>query len=125
MDFQSREEFELHVHKCFGKIFELLTKVDGVIKVAADKDEAEGKHGVMSDLRDWVEETILHCHLAWQYHRLAASANTQRTWDSVERASRKDSGVRELEEARNPGGVGKSAKQAQSASAQNNPEGSE
>ncbi|MEW6115229.1 MAG: hypothetical protein AB1664_24075 [Thermodesulfobacteriota bacterium] len=124
MDFQSREEFELHVHKCFGRIFELLTKADGVIKEAADKEEAEGKYGVMSDLRDWVEETILYCHLAWQYHRLAASTNTQKTWDSVERATRKDSEIQEPEAARNPGSVGKSAQQVKSAPAQNNPGGS-
>ena len=124
MDFQSREEFELHVHKCFGRIFELLTKADGVIKEAADKEEAEGKYGVMSDLRDWVEETILYCHLAWQYHRLAASTNTQKTWDSVERAARKDSETKEPEMARNPGSTGKSIQQVQPASAQNNPGGS-
>jgi hypothetical protein len=121
VDFQSREEFELHVHKCFGRIFELLTKADGVIKEAADKEEAEGKYGVMSDLRDWVEEAILYCHLAWQYHRLAASTNTQRTWDSVERASKKDSDAREPREARNPGDTPKSTAQVQPVPAQNNP----
>ncbi len=83
MKFSTNEEFELHVHKCFGKIFELLQKVDGVVKEGADKEEAAGTCGVMSDLRDWVEEAILHCHLAWQYHRLSRVSG-RNTWDSVE-----------------------------------------
>ncbi len=72
MKFTSADEFELHVHKCFGKIFEGLLKVDAVVKEGAEREEDEGTHGVMSDLRDVVEEVILHCHLAWQYHRLSA-----------------------------------------------------
>ena len=66
MKFTSSEEFELHVHKCFGKIFDGLLKVDAVVKDGAEKEEDAGKYGVMCDLRDTVEEVILHCHLAWQ-----------------------------------------------------------
>ncbi|MEW6110584.1 MAG: hypothetical protein AB1664_00515 [Thermodesulfobacteriota bacterium] len=84
MKYSTREEFELHVHKCFGRIFELLTQMDSVIREGADKEEAEGKIGVMNDLRDWVEEVILHCHLAWQYHRLSRMGGSPSTWDRVE-----------------------------------------
>ncbi|MDQ7784371.1 MAG: hypothetical protein RDU20_15905 [Desulfomonilaceae bacterium] len=86
MKFQSNDEFELHVHKCFGKIFDLLQKVDGVVKEAADEEEAQGTWGAMCDLRDWVEEAILHCHLAWQYHRLSRVSG-QSTWDRLEAES--------------------------------------
>lgn len=86
MKFTSADEFELHVHKCFGKIFEGLMKVDTVVKEGAEREENDGTHGVMSDLRDTVEEVILHCHLAWQYHRLsrAAMGNNTNTWDKIE-----------------------------------------
>ncbi len=84
MKFSSAEQFELHVHKCFGRIFELLLQVDSVVKKEAEKEEAEGALGTMCDLRDWVEETILHCHLAWQYHRLSKGPQLQDTWDKVE-----------------------------------------
>jgi hypothetical protein len=84
--FTSADEFELHVHKCFGKIFEGLLKVDSVVKEGAEKEENEGTYGVMSDLRDVVEEVILHCHLAWQYHRLsrATIGKNASTWDKIE-----------------------------------------
>jgi hypothetical protein len=88
--FSSAEEFELHVHKCFGKIFEGLMKVDAVVKEGAEKEESERNHGVMCELRDTVEEVILHCHLAWQYHRLSrmtGGANVS-TWDQVENGSK-------------------------------------
>ena len=81
MKFTSREEFELHVHKCFGIIFELLQKVDNVVTVKAEQEEAAGKHGEMSDLRDWVEDIMLHCHLAWQYHRLSKGPRELDVWD--------------------------------------------
>ncbi|MFC1835975.1 hypothetical protein ACFL2Q_14855 [Thermodesulfobacteriota bacterium] len=83
-DFSSADEFELHVHKCFGKIFELLTKVDSVVKEEADKEEEKGNFGTMSDLRDWVEEAILYSHLAWQYHRLAKGPARANPWDEQE-----------------------------------------
>ncbi len=86
MKFSSTEEFELRVHQCFGKIFELLQKVDGVVTEAADKEEAQNSCGVMCELRDWVEETILHSHLAWQYHRLSRVSGRS-TWDRLEEAS--------------------------------------
>jgi len=81
--FSTHEEFELHVHKCFDKIFELLMKVDGEVKREAEKEESQGNYGVMTDLRDWVEEIILHCHLAWQYHRLSRGPRSLNTWDAL------------------------------------------
>ncbi len=84
MDFSSSEQFELHVHKCFGKIFELLQSMDAQVKKGAEQEEAEGKFGVMNDLRDELEEVILHCHLAWQYHRLSKAMGAKNTWDVVE-----------------------------------------
>jgi hypothetical protein len=85
VDFSNREEFELHVHKCFGKIFDNLMKVDALVKDGAEKEEAEGKHGIMNELRDYVEDVILHCHLAWQYHRLSRMVpGPVTTWDKVE-----------------------------------------
>jgi hypothetical protein len=78
--FDSAEEFEAHVHKCFGRIFELLTKVDHVVSEAAEMEEREGKVGTMNDVRDWVEEAILHCHLAWQYHRLSKGSTASNPW---------------------------------------------
>lgn len=83
MKFSSEEEFELHVHKCFGKIFELLSKMDQVVKPEAEKEEEQGNPGMMTDLRDWVEEAVLHCHLAWQYHRLSKGSNRPNTWPRV------------------------------------------
>jgi hypothetical protein len=85
--FSTKEEFELHVHKCFSKIFETLMKVDTVIKAAAEKEEGEGQYGTMCELRDNVEEVILHCHLAWQYHRLSRVAGSANTWDRLQTAS--------------------------------------
>lgn len=90
MDFSSTEQFELHVHKCFGKIFELLQRMDVVVKSAADKAEAAGEYGPMSDLRDDMEEVILHCHLAWQYHRLSKAMGSRNTWDVVEKKDKED-----------------------------------
>jgi hypothetical protein len=89
----SSEEFELHVHKCFGKIFEQLMKVDAVIKERAEQEEAEGKYGEMSDLRDSIEDVILHCHLAWQYHRLSKSLGSASTWDRMETEATKEEGA--------------------------------
>lgn len=80
---RSAEEFELHVHNCFSKIFELLMKVDGVVKAEAEKEEAAGEYGTMNELRDWIEDVILHCHLAWQYHRLSLGPLKRDTWDQV------------------------------------------
>ncbi len=57
--------------------------MDGVVKIEAEKEEAAGEHGTMNDLRDWVEDVILHCHLAWQYHRLALGPLKRDTWDEV------------------------------------------
>ena len=87
MKFSSSEQFELHVHKCFGRIFELLLQVDAVVKKEAEKEEEAGTLGIMNDLRDWVEETILHCHLAWQYHCLSQGTKSQDNWDKVEPSS--------------------------------------
>ena len=81
MKFDSAEEFEAHVHTCFGRIFELLTRVDQVVSDAAEKEEQEGKIGKMNDLRDWVEEAILQCHLAWQYHRLSKGPAGKNPWN--------------------------------------------
>lgn len=86
MKFSSTEEFDLHVHKCFGRIFELLTKADAVIKDGAEKEESEGNYGAMCELRDWVEEIILQCHLAWQYHRLSKGPTRTDTWQQVEKS---------------------------------------
>ena len=82
MKFSNREEFELHVHKCFGVIFELLRKVDDVVSAKAEQEEAEGKEGEMTDLRDMVEDIMLHCHLAWQYHRLSKDPGRLNVWDN-------------------------------------------
>ena len=90
MKFSSAEQFELHVHKCFGRIFELLLQVDAVVKEEAEKEEATGTLGAMNDLRDWVEEIILHCHLAWQYHRLSKGPNFQDNWDKIEPPAKKE-----------------------------------
>gem|GEM_PF-623216 len=90
VDFTNREEFELHVHKCFSKIFETLMKVDATVKQGADQEEAQGKHGVMTELRDDVEDVILHCHLAWQYHRLSRMVpGTASSWDKIDNDSKK------------------------------------
>jgi hypothetical protein len=43
----------------------------------------------MSDMRDWVEEIILQCHLAWQYHRLSRGPRSLDTWDLVENPTTK------------------------------------
>ena len=93
MKFSSSEEFELHVHKCFGKIFEQLMKVDAVIKERAEQEESEGKYGVMSDLRDSIEDVILHCHLAWQYHRLSKAVGSASTWDRMDTEAKKEEGA--------------------------------
>jgi len=61
-------------------------KVDGTVKKRADEEEARGHYGEMSDLRDWVEELVLQCHLAWQYHRLSKDPQSIDTWDHVEKA---------------------------------------
>jgi len=82
--FSSSEEFELHVHKCFATIFERLVKMDAVIREGAEREEAAGQHGVMGDLRDSIEDVILHCHLAWQYHRLSKAVGAANTWDRLE-----------------------------------------
>jgi hypothetical protein len=85
VDFSSREEFELHVHKCFGKIFDGLMKIDAIVKDGADSEDAAGTYGTMNELRDSVEEVILHCHLAWQYHRLSKMASgSGSTWDRLD-----------------------------------------
>ena len=93
MKFSSSEEFELHVHKCFGKIFEQLMKVDAVVKERTEQEEAEGKYGVMSDLRDSIEDVILHCHLAWQYHRLSKAVGSASTWDRMDTEAKKEEGA--------------------------------
>ncbi len=95
MKFTNKEEFELHVHKCFGKIFDSLMKIDSVVKEGAEKEEAEGKSGTMCDLRDSIEDVILHCHLAWQYHRLSRSISQVSTWDRVENASENEDAAQE------------------------------
>ena len=85
VDFSTKEEFELHVHKCFGKIFDDLMKVDALVKEGAEKEEVDGKFGVMNELRDYIEDVILHCHLAWQYHRLSRMVpGPVSTWDKIE-----------------------------------------
>jgi hypothetical protein len=82
--FSSSQDFELQAHKCFDHIFELLLKLDTEIKKQAEKEETLGNYGVVSDMRDWVEEIILYSHLAWQYHRLTKGARSTTTWDRVE-----------------------------------------
>ncbi len=84
MKFSTADEFELHVHKCFNRMFELLLQMDKVVKEEAEKEEAKGHYGKMSDMRDWMEEVMLHCHLAWQYHRLSKGSSNINTWDHVE-----------------------------------------
>jgi hypothetical protein len=79
----SSNEFEVRVHKCFGRIFELLQQVDGVVKQKAENEESTGAEGPFCDLRDWVEEAILQCHLAWQYHRLSKGPAKVDTWEKV------------------------------------------
>jgi hypothetical protein len=94
VDFSNREEFELHVHKCFSKIFETLMKVDATVKQGAEQEEANGNYGVMSELRDDVEEVILHCHLAWQYHRLSRMVpGAASSWDKIDNESKKSEAV--------------------------------
>lgn len=88
MKFSSAEEFEIKAHECFSQIFELLMKVDGVVKKGAEEEEKTGQYGQMCDLRDWVEEAILQCHLAWQYHRLSKGPKSLDTWDRVEKNSK-------------------------------------
>jgi len=88
--FSSAEEFELKVHKCFQRIFELLMKTDAVIKEKAEQEEAEGNIGVMNDARDWVEEMMLQCHLAWQYHRLSKGPGRSNTWERIENPGDED-----------------------------------
>ena len=86
MDFTNKEEFELHVHKCFSKIFETLMKIDATVKQGAEQEEVEGKYGVMNELRDSVEDVILHCHLAWQYHRLSRMVSSAASsWDKIDK----------------------------------------
>ncbi len=80
MNDQEKEAFELHVHKCFGKIFENLGRIDATVKQGSEEEEARGEFGVMTELREWVEDAILHCHLAWQYHRLSRSGRAPNTW---------------------------------------------
>jgi len=63
-------------------------QVDGVVKEGAEREEASGNYGEMSDLRDWVEEIILQSHLAWQYHRLSNGPKSPDTWDAVENMSK-------------------------------------
>lgn len=91
MMFSTREEFEVKAHQCFGRIFELLVKVDEVVKKKAEAEEATGQYGEMSDARDWIEEIILQCHLAWQYHRLSKGPRSVDTWDRVENPRERDS----------------------------------
>ncbi|MBI5251253.1 MAG: hypothetical protein HY912_17330 [Desulfomonile tiedjei] len=88
MRFESREEFELNVHKCFGRIFELLTAIDAQVTEEAEKEMNSGEKGAMSDVRDRLEEVILQCHLAWQYHRLSRMGGGN-TWDRLEKAEAK------------------------------------
>ncbi|MCL5124659.1 MAG: hypothetical protein M1511_09230 [Deltaproteobacteria bacterium] len=82
--FSGSDEFELNVHKCFHRIFELLMKIDEVVRKEAESEEHSGDCGVMCGMRDWVEEVILHCHLAWQYHRLSKGPITLDTWEQIE-----------------------------------------
>lgn len=86
VQFSSREEFELNVHKCFGRIFELLTDIDSTVTEEAEKEMCNAGGKTMNDLRDRLEEVILQCHLAWQYHRLSRMGNPN-TWDRLEKTS--------------------------------------
>jgi hypothetical protein len=83
--FENREEFELNVHKCFGRIFELLAAIDTTITEEAEKELNASETRVMNEMRDKLEEVILQCHLAWQYHRLSRIGQAS-TWDRVESA---------------------------------------
>ena len=82
-EFSSAQEFKLHVHKCFGRIFELLMKMDNVIKEKAEEDAQQGKYAEWADLQDWIEEVMLQSHLAWQYHRLSKGSGRMNTWEQV------------------------------------------
>ncbi len=82
-EISSKEDFEIRAHKCFGRIFELLQNVDGVVKGEAEKEETQGAPGQFCDMRDWIEEAILQCHLAWQYHRLSKGPTKIDTWERV------------------------------------------
>lgn len=90
MNFSNADEFELHVHKCFNRIFELLLQMDKTVRLEAEKEEAIGNYGPMTDMRDWMEEIMLHCHLAWQYHRLSKGSNIN-TWDQMEQSKETNS----------------------------------
>jgi hypothetical protein len=60
-------------------------KIDATVKQEAEKEEAEGKFGIMNELRDNVEDVILHCHLAWQYHRLSRMVpSAASSWDKID-----------------------------------------
>jgi hypothetical protein len=85
--FENREEFELNVHKCFGRIFELLSAIDATVTQEAEKESEAGQKGIMNDMRDKLEEVILQCHLAWQYHRLSR-LGTANTWDRMGSSSK-------------------------------------
>ena len=91
MKFSNADEFELHVHKCFNRIFELLLQIDKIVKDEAEKEEAQGQYGKMSDVRDWMEEVMLHCHLAWQYHRLSKGSSSINTWDHIQNSTEPES----------------------------------
>jgi hypothetical protein len=82
--FSNADEFELHVHKCFNRMFELLMKIDSTVKQGAEQEEESGELGVMCNVRDSVEEIILQCHLAWQYHRLSKGPAGFDTWNHIE-----------------------------------------
>jgi hypothetical protein len=91
MKFSSLEEFDLQVHRCFAKIFELLTKIEAVVMEKADEEERHGEYGAMSDARDWIEDVMLYCHLAWQYHRLSKGPGKVNTWETISKIPDEDS----------------------------------
>jgi hypothetical protein len=86
VEISSREELEFQVHKCFGRIFELLGTIDATVTQEAEKEMVRGNQAVLGDVRDQLEEVILQCHLAWQYHRLSRmfSGSTAKHWDRLE-----------------------------------------
>jgi hypothetical protein len=86
VEISSREEFEVQVHKCFGRIFELLSAIDSKVTEGAEKEIENGSAGVMSEMRDRLEEVLLQCRLAWQYHRLSRAMGSANTWDRVDRS---------------------------------------
>jgi hypothetical protein len=64
-------------------------KIDAIVKEGAEKEEQDRTYGIFNELQDYVEEVILHCHLAWQYHRLSRMT-AGNTWQRLEDQPKED-----------------------------------